>query len=119
MRLPWGDIRVGNAMRVGEMLVSKGLVSAPDMEAALRRQQVKGGRLHDNLIAMGLLSEAELAAVMDTAPAVPAALNETGVLERNLLGLMLKFMLVESCETIVSSGRADEAAEPGDLTIAG
>ena len=88
-------------MRVGEMLVSRGLVSAPDMDAALRRQQVQGGRLHDNLIAMGLLSEAELTAVMDTAPEVPGALNETGVVERNLLGLMLKFMLLESCETVV------------------
>jgi len=89
-------------MRVGEVLVSKGLVSAADMEAALRRQQVKGGRLHDNLLAMGLLSAIELAAIADTAPAAPAALNETGVLERNLLGLMLKFMLVEGCETVVS-----------------
>jgi len=92
------------------MLVSRELVAPADMEAALRRQQVKGGRLHDNLIAMGLLSEAELAAVMDAAPAVPAALNETGVVERNLLGLMLKFMLVESCETVV--GLADQMKLP-------
>jgi hypothetical protein len=90
------------AMRIGEMLVSRGLVAAQDMEAALRRQQVKGGRLHDNLLAMGLLSEEELASVMDSAPAAPAALNETGVLERNLLGLMLKFMLLESCETVMA-----------------
>jgi len=100
-------------MRMGEMLVSRGLVDPRDMEAALRRQQVKGGRLHDNLIAMGLLSEVELAAVMDSAPVVPAALGETGVLERNLLALMLKFMLLEGCETVV--GLADRMKLPSRI----
>jgi hypothetical protein len=100
-------------MRVGEMLVSRGLVAAQDMEAALRRQQVKGGRLHDNLVAMGLLSVAELTAVMDTAPVVPSALNETGVLERNLLSLMLKFMLLGSCETVM--GLADRMKLPSRI----
>jgi hypothetical protein len=89
-------------MRIGEMLISRGLVAGHDMDAALRRQQIKGGRLHDNLIAMGLLSEEQLASVVGSAPVVPATLAETGVLERNILGLMLKFMLLESCETVMS-----------------
>lgn len=100
-------------MRMGEMLVSTGLIGPQDLELALRRQQVKGGRLHDNLIAMGLLSEEQLRAVVDSPPVAPAALNETGVVERNLLGLMLKFMLLESCETVV--GLADRMKLPSRI----
>ena len=38
---------------------------------------------------------------MNTAPAVPANLEETGISQRSLLNLMLKFMLVEGCETLL------------------
>jgi MoxR-like ATPase len=88
-------------MRLGEMLVARGLVGAADIDAALQRQQVYGGRLRDNLLALGCLTEEQLASVMHTTPAVPSSLEETGCLPRNLLNLMLKFMLLETCETTV------------------
>jgi energy-coupling factor transporter ATP-binding protein EcfA2 len=37
----------------------------------------------------------------DNAPPIPGSIAETGISERNLLYLMLKFMHVEACETIV------------------
>src|SRR5882724_3581117 len=89
-------------MRLGEMLVARGLVATDEINAALQRQQTRGGRLRDNLIAMGLLSAEQLDSFVDSTPAVPMALGETGVLQRNLLGLMLKFVLLESCETVVA-----------------
>jgi hypothetical protein len=43
-------------MRLGDLLVGQGLVSAEDMEAALQRQKQQGGRLGTHLVAMGLLT---------------------------------------------------------------
>ena len=37
-------------MRLGDILVSRGLASIDDIEAALQRQLTEGGRLGDNLI---------------------------------------------------------------------
>ena len=88
-------------MFLGDILVGRGLVSAADIEAALARQLTEGGRLGDNLIAMGLLTAEQLADVLNTAPAVPANLEETGISQRSLLNLLLKFMLVEGCETLL------------------
>src|SRR5438094_781277 len=88
-------------MHLGDILVGRGLVGAADIEAALARQSVEGGRLGDNLIAMELLSAEQLTGVFNTAPAVPAGLAETGVSPRNLLNLLLKFMHIEACETLL------------------
>src|SRR5436853_503273 len=88
-------------MFLGDILVGRGLVGAADIEAALARQLTEGGRLGDNLIAMGLLTAEQLADVLNTAPAVPGNLEETGISQRSLLNLLLKFMLVEGCETLL------------------
>lgn len=88
-------------MRLGEMLVARGLVTAADIEFALQRQQLHGGRLRDNLIALNLLSEQELAAAIQSNPSVPCSLEETGIHETMLLGLVLKLMLRERAETPV------------------
>src|SRR5436190_3219830 len=88
-------------MFLGDILVGRGLVSAADIEAALARQLTEGGRLGDNLIAMGLLTAEQLTDVLNTAPTVPSNLEETGISQRSLLNLLLKFMLVEGCETLL------------------
>jgi energy-coupling factor transporter ATP-binding protein EcfA2 len=88
-------------MQLGEMLVAKGLVTPADIEAALARQLKEGGRLGENLVAMGLVTADQIAGIVNTAPAIPADLAETGISERNLLYLMLKFMHIEACETIL------------------
>ncbi|MBN9685989.1 MULTISPECIES: general secretion pathway protein GspE [unclassified Corallococcus] len=48
-------------MRLGELLVKDGLVSAAGLEEALESQVVHGGRLGTNLVELGLLSEQDLA----------------------------------------------------------
>ncbi|RKG74608.1 general secretion pathway protein GspE [Corallococcus terminator] len=48
-------------MRLGELLVKDGLVSAAALEEALESQVVHGGRLGTNLVELGLLSEPDLA----------------------------------------------------------
>ncbi len=88
-------------MELGERLVAKGLVTPADIEAALARQITDGGRLGDNLIALGLVTADQIATIVNSAPAIPMSLEETGVLDRNLLNLMLKFMHVEAAQTVL------------------
>jgi len=88
-------------MQLGEMLVARGLVTQADIEEALARQVKEGGRLGENLIAMGLVTADQIATVVNSAPAIPGSVEETGISERNLLHLLVKFMHFENCETIL------------------
>jgi energy-coupling factor transporter ATP-binding protein EcfA2 len=88
------------AMRLGEILVAQGLVTAADVEAAGKRQLTEGGRLGENLIALRLLTADQLASIIRSIPSVPPTLAETGIAPRNLLYLLLKFMHLESCGTV-------------------
>jgi energy-coupling factor transporter ATP-binding protein EcfA2 len=88
-------------MQLGDMLVARGLVTAADVEEALTRQVKEGGRLGENLIAMGLVTADQIAAVINSAPAIPQSVAEAGISERNLMYLLLKFMHIEACETVL------------------
>ena len=88
-------------MQLGDMLVARGLVTAADIETALARQVREGGRLGENLIAMGLVTADQIAATINSAPPIPGSVSESGISERNLQYLMLKFMHVEACETVL------------------
>jgi energy-coupling factor transporter ATP-binding protein EcfA2 len=88
-------------MQLGDMLVARGLVTPADIQAALARQVTEGGRLGENLVAMGLVTADQIAEVINSAPAIPGALAESGISERNLLYLLLKFMHIEACETVL------------------
>ena len=88
-------------MQLGDMLIARGLVTQEDVEAALARQTKEGGRLGENLIEMGLVTADQIAQVVNSAPAIPSTVAESGIGERNLLYLMIKFMHVEACETVL------------------
>ena len=90
----------GTLMRLGELLVGGGFVSVADVEAAIARQRVEGGRLGENLIALGLLTPETLAKVINATPPLPQSLAETAINQRNLLNLMLKLMHLETRETV-------------------
>ena len=90
-------------MHFGEILVARGLVSVANMAKAQERHRQAGGRLPDILVEMRLLSPPALMAaqeqVVATAPLQPRSLADTGVSVANLLGLMLRFMALDSRET--------------------
>lgn len=52
------------SMRIGEMLVARGLVTEHDVAAALERQRSTGRRLGETLFEMGAISSFDLAAVL-------------------------------------------------------
>jgi len=85
---------------LGGLLVGRGLVTLDDIDAALERQRAEGGRLGDNLIALGLLTAEELMSVINSTPPIPTAISETGISQRSLLNLLLKFMHLEALETV-------------------
>src|SRR5436190_333788 len=100
-KTPPPDAQVkGGAMRLGEILVARGLVRVSDVEKAVVRQHELGGWLGDNLIALGYLTTDQLATVINATPPLPNTLAETGISPRNLLNLMLKLMHLESLETV-------------------
>jgi hypothetical protein len=88
-------------MRLGEILLKRELVTDAAISEALERQKTSGGRLGANLIALGYLTEEQLSSVIHGAPAAPNGLSATGISGRNLLSLLLKFMSVEGCETVL------------------
>jgi hypothetical protein len=47
-------------MRLGELLIGQGLVSTEDVETALKRQKMEGGRMGNHLVAMGAISVEKL-----------------------------------------------------------
>src|SRR5260370_28654309 len=89
-------------MELGDRLVAKGLVTPADIEGALARQVKDGGRLGENLVAMGVVTADQIAAVVNSAPAIPMSIEETGVSDRNLMHVMLKCMHAEAGETVLN-----------------
>jgi type IV pilus assembly protein PilB len=56
--------RAGAQPRIGEMMVERGLITADDLDRALREQRHSGRRMGETLVAMGVLSELDLARVL-------------------------------------------------------
>ena len=86
-------------MRVGDILVAKGLVSQADVVAALEQQKTLGGRLGDILVGSGKLSATDLEAIMEEAPTAPSTLEETGLSLQDLLNLVMKTTYAAGAET--------------------
>jgi len=87
-------------MRLGDILLMRGLLTAEGLEASLARQRREGGRIGESITALGLISSRQLATVLEETPAAPSNVEQTGISRASLLSLLLKFMRVESCETL-------------------
>lgn len=87
-------------MRLGEILVARGIVTLEGIEQAAEHQRANGGRLGDNLIELGLLTQEQLEAVMHETPRSPKTIMGTGLSQANITSLILKFMYVEQLDTI-------------------
>jgi len=85
-------------IRLGDILIGRGLVTLEGINKATERQRTFGGRLGENLVALGLVTPEQLAKVMHDTPPMPKTMAETGIAQGNLMGLMLKFMHLEACE---------------------
>ena len=86
-------------MKLGNILVAKGLVTAEKINRAVEHQKTNGGRLGDSIIALGFLTKDQIDKVLDEAPQAPVSLADTGVDPVFLLELAIKGMYTENLET--------------------
>lgn len=97
-------------MQLGDILTAHGLATAQDIERALLRQKEVGGRLGDNLVALGIISAEQLDQILNGAPAAPKTIEETGIDDAGLLTLLLKAAYGGRLET--ASALSDELKLP-------
>lgn len=86
-------------MLIGDLLLAHGLVTHEDIELAFHRQKENGGRLGDNLVALGVLTQDAVDKVIYEAPQAPKTIADTGVQASNLLRFLFKAIYVNSLET--------------------
>ena len=79
-------------MRLGDLLIRAKLVTEDDVARALVRLNERGGRLGDNLVAIGALEERTLERFIHRIPSEPADIGATGLDEIELMALMLKLI---------------------------
>ena len=87
-------------MAIGELLLEKGIITKEQLSKVLHQQKIAGGRLGDNLVALGYLSRGDLEAILQEPPRVPKTVQETGLDENFLLNSLLRTMLISVLQTI-------------------
>lgn len=78
---------------LGKRLTDQGIITQPQLEAALRRQRTSGGRLGQNLKALGLIRDQDMDMVFHRTPPPPRTLADTGLEPALIEGLLVKHML--------------------------
>ena len=112
-------------MRLGELLIGQGLVSAEDVEAALQRQKQQGGRLGTHLVAMGVLTVDKLLTVLRGQKDIDATLDMCartlqrlqgthGASHANTHRARYRYAIA-----LLAAGRAAEAAAHAEAALAG
>ncbi len=87
-------------MQLGDLLVQARLVTATDISTALERQASQGGRLGENLVAIGAITQNALDAFLHHFPIEPADIAATGMDSVDLMGLMMKLIYSFRLQTI-------------------
>jgi predicted ATPase with chaperone activity len=86
-------------MKLGNILVAKGLLTAQDVNRAVEHQIENGGRLGDSIVALGLLTHEQIEKVLSDAPQAPITMADTGIDPALLFELAIKSMYAENLET--------------------
>ncbi len=87
-------------MRIGELLVAAKLVSEDQIKAAIEQQRASGGRLGQQLVALGAIDHDVLETFCANIPVDPLTLADTGIDEKTLLDLVLKIFFIGPSESI-------------------
>jgi hypothetical protein len=78
---------------LGEKLVRRGFVTPKQVEQALMRQKLHGGRLGQNLISLNFITKEKLQEFFQYKPPMPKTIEQTGLSMEFLSELTLKIML--------------------------
>jgi hypothetical protein len=91
---------IATRLQLGDLLVQAKLVTVEDIANALERQLTQGGRLGENLVAMGAITEPALDAFLHHVPTDPANITATGIDSVDLMSLVLKLMCSARLQTV-------------------
>jgi hypothetical protein len=84
-----GEGTISTRLRLGDLLIRAKLVTEQDVAKALQRLSLCGGRLGENLIAIGALTKEQLEQFLHRTPREPENIAATGLDEVDLLALLL------------------------------
>ena len=79
-------------MRLGDLLIRAKRVTEDDVARALARRNEHGGRLGDNLVAIGAIDQPTLDSYLHRIPSEPEDIRATGVEDTELVGLLMKLI---------------------------
>ena len=104
---------------LGERLIKKNKITEEELKKALERQRIHGGRLGNNMVALGFLSEEDLSAFFNIVPKVPKTVEETGLTFTFIVDLIIKHGLIMrefsipemGARTMLPNSMVDEAIE--------
>ena len=91
---------ISTRLRLTDLMVRSKLVTEEDVANALKRQTVHGGRLGENLVAIGATTSEAVQAFMNRIPAEPADIAATGINDTELMGLLLKLIYSGRLESV-------------------
>lgn len=97
---------ISTRLRLGDLLIRAKLVSEQDVAKALARLSLCGGRLGENLVAIGAITQDQLEKFLHRTPREPETIASTGLDESDLLGLLLKLIYVGRLQTVRQYGDA-------------
>lgn len=91
---------IATRLRLGDLLVQAKLVTVKDVSTALERQVSQGGRLGENLVSLGALTQNALDSFLHHFPTEPADLAAIGIDSVDLMGLMMKLIYAARLQTL-------------------
>ncbi len=109
------------AVKLGELLVSQGLITEKQLQDGLRAQEICGGRLGTNLIELGSVTESALAQLLSEQLGVPyAQQSDFDAIPEEVLRLLPRVM-VEKHRVVPLKRKEDHLtlamADPTDLNV--
>ena len=87
-------------MRLGDLLIRAKRVTEADVTKALERATTHGGRLGDNLVALGVIDNETLERYLHRIPAEPADIAAIGIEETELMSLLMKLIYTASLKSV-------------------
>jgi hypothetical protein len=107
-------------MQLGDLLIQANLVTVGAVFGALERQASNGGRLGENLVALGAIDQQVLDAFLKRMPVEPADLAATGIDEIDLLSLLMRLIYIGrliTCRQYIDGHRPATAAHAGNAQL--
>ena len=87
-------------MAIGELLLTKNVIDEAQLKKVLQQQKIAGGRLSDNLVALGYITRDDLDAILQEPPPLAKTVAETGLEANFLLNCLLRTMYISALQTI-------------------